>query len=1302
MKRTKLCPVFAFVLLAMGEVGCGQAKKASSAPELPTLPPPFRAARTGRETPLFRTVSSLKAGQACERPTYTAGNKLVAIRAGNDNNLHLSVSGRELMSIAFWGAIPKLGFGYPFAELPGKPSSFAFDAATGRTTFTRPYLSATNHPAVFSYTLKPVGPGRLALSWDSGSEVPVSPWFMFPTPYRRHRLTIGGVPVAKADREALMQKARNGRRYSGTLVYDADRPAEFFTCELGNTAGYTEETIDLPHIAGTEEERYSLTFRLENSTRGSIVIDLGESELRSEGTPPPVGNIDFWGEDATEVPLRPTRNLMPNPSFEQGMRYWIWTGGGASYIATNTPRYEAVAGGRFGRSALLIRGFPSEPGLISFPIPLESGKPYTLSFYLKAAPGAAHGNFSAGLASAAAGGKIGNTLWGDTSKKEAHFVATPGWTRHERHFTADGGGFRLYVDGWDALVDGIQLEPGTQATPFACAPIEADFVTARPDNDLSAGEPFASALACTGAPGTSGTVAIEIQNGYRETVYTNTLPVTIGPDGTARVPLALPEKRLGLGLFRVRTLTTVPGTPPYAEFYRFSVMRKLANRHPTASLFGPADMSHGLRISTGRQTAARKFVDWGFGCVTWFRTSRDSARYYGLFREYGVTNWQTTIGDELWAACSTNPASPFVTRGPGISAYSFAYRQPAVTPAMVAFTEKVTDALCARLPHDIFPYLSFSNEEEGGLSELKTPFDDYARLQTAVGRVARRHGFKCTPTSGTSGYNLLRGFDAYEGYLAAAGRAGFKYDALSIHPYGSIDKGALSSSDLDEELQRLIDQGRRHGYGDETPILCTEGFNIPETFVPEWNAGPDYDSYQAGKPTYDFGHRELLQAFSAMRLYLICLKYWPRVRCFNCWVWHPYLDLRLTPILLAACVNTLGNEFGDVSFAGDVRPAAGIRGYCFRHLPDGSGVAALWSTLPDVDNGYRSSPVLSVKFTQPVTFLDAMGNPRSACRSPEGYVSIPVTPAPLILKAADPARLLSDLRTACSGSAADSIAVAFGPRPDGSAAALLQNQTDRRQHGRLEVADQSIPYDLKPRASATLPIRLPGDSSDPARPHIWNHAYALRPAAGGEPATGVWRMESLRVLPTAGRRWKSVPALSLTNRCPPSADVPAATVQLAYDGDALGLRILLASGGTLRPDTFEVSIDVGADGRRHPALGLDDNDYVYSITRGPQTGTCSLRRLRCVDKQLAQGLNTPTPEEAAAKIPCSWRKTGDGREEILLSLPARYLAPLALRPGTLAGLGLDFRAGGEVILSDSAEPGQPCSGHPERWPLILL
>ena len=213
-------------------------------------------------------------------------------------------------------------------------------------------------------------------------------------------------------------------------------------------------------------------------------------------------------------------------------------------------------------------------------------------------------------------------------------------------------------------------------------------------------------------------------------------------------------------------------------------------------------------------------------------------------------------------------------------------------------------------------------------------FDEYFKAQSAAARGVRRANPNAIiiPTCGTSGYSRMRGYDAIEGYLNAARKHGFRYDAIAVHPYGNIDKGTLSQNDLDEETRasdrpdekvrlRQRDPDLFHGNVQHPGNLCSpHGEPIPPTIT-----------IRRGKPSYDFGNREFIHASSAARIYIMALKYWPQVQSVNIWVAQPFMDLSLTPILLCKAVNTLGTHLGDVAYLADVKPAAGIRGYVFRH-----------------------------------------------------------------------------------------------------------------------------------------------------------------------------------------------------------------------------------------------------------------------------------------------------------------------------------------------------------------------------------
>ena len=84
-----------------------------------------------------------------------------------------------------------------------------------------------------------------------------------------------------------------------------------------------------------------------------------------------------------------------------------------------------------------------------------------------------------------------------------------------------------------------------------------------------------------------------------------------------------------------------------------------------------------------------------------------------------------------------------------------------------------------------------------------------------------------------------------------------------------------------------------------------------------------------------------------------------------------------------------------------------------------------------------------------------------------------------------------------------------------------------------------------------------------------------------------------------------------------------------------------------------------------------------------------------------------TKEEAAKKIPCQFERTKSGYA-MTITFAQRYLEPIVLKPGFVAGCGLylhDHDAPewkNSKGLSTSTEAGKPCDGHPELWPLMVL
>ncbi|MBU4461208.1 MAG: hypothetical protein KJ579_11615, partial [Verrucomicrobia bacterium] len=398
----------------------------------------------------------------------------------------------------------------------------------------------------------------------------------------------------------------------------------------------------------------------------------------------------------------------------------------------------------------------------------------------------------------------------------------------------------------------------------------------------------------------------------------------------------------------------------------------------------------------------------------------------------------------------------------------------------------------------------------------------------------------------------------------------------------------------------------------------------------------------------------------------------------------------------------------------------------------GTGLAPVWCTSADVENGLKKCPVLAVRFDQPVEFVDFMGNGRTAAPDKQGYIRMPVTPAPLFVKAKDVAKLAKALQAAEPDDTSASWTVSFRPTADGRIVASLKNLTGRVQRGVLEVGGRKIPYDLKGNGEAALPIPAAGDGAAANVLHAWNVAYRLLPESG-DPVSGEWKMDYFFVPRTDGMpKWEALPAIAITNRCTkgdPRAIRPGdhdATYRMAWDSSNIYLRIEVADDNLLsdpeywkRPNAetqlwnvdgaLEVHFDTGANGRSNVGKTFDNDDYRYdfSPTKDGKDGAGQVWRFREVYHQLADGINMASKEEAAGKVACRYERTKAGYAMTIV-FAQRYIEPIVLKAGFVAGFGLHLHdrdtpeRGGGKGLSTATEEGRPCDRHPELWPLMVL
>lgn len=1368
LKNVKVFKFVLSTLLAFCSVeGFSNSNETRTLPPLPN-PAPLRPIATSGERiapRLNHENHSTKKGEGFAVPYFQAGNKTLYVRRGGsplgetrpDTKRNLSgalnpkffIGDHLLASFSFWGGNKNGSGGYPFKELEDSPDRVVFDENKNLYTCTRTYISKDGGRAEFVLTMRTLPDGKLEMAWDTGSEEGVDLWIVF-SQFRGKSLSFGGVAFSQSSKNDLLS-GRDGAIdtvVKGSLNFDGGNPVGSFRIlfEDESASGKLTESCK----SSKRGDKFGLIYRSlklgKNSKKssGKIILDFGECAV-AKNARALSGTIDFWECDATDVPLAATRNLIPNPSFEQGLRYWRVRGEGNDLDIDQLPAFEIVKGGIFGDNAAVLR----KHSQYLFPLSLKPDKKYVLSLYAKAID--KNANLRVPVQNAGTGGNYpGKWGFGDFSNKECQFKLSSEWKRFSRVIKGDAAGARILLQGKNVMLDGLQLEESESGEPtdFVAPALEGNFLTSgAPLNDVSFGEPINARLEIIGKSGETGNVKISIKNIFYENLFEKDFSVKLDKSGKATLNIPLDEKKLGCGVFVVRADYALAGQPAYTDYYRFSVMKKLSNTHPTKDIFGTG---FGFTQHADRDAAARKFMEWGFGSTTWYKPIRSPKMQQELEKTKGVTalfkKYKTSNNIIAVSAVTDEMVKLGGLREWKKNLSSDKNQRLQITEQMEKIIEENAYQLVKNTPPEVMECVAFGNEEESLTAGI---YDEYAKAQLAVYRGAKRANpnVKVAPTHGTSGYSKSRGRDAIDGYLQAAKKRGIYYDAVGVHPYWNYDYDP--NWDFDENITYLRSRLRHYGYPDTTTMYMSECGNMCDAEIPQWGTYW-YDNYKGGKASYDFGNQEIFQACLYARNYIAALKFYPQLRSVNVWTPQPYIDYNFAPLLLCKTVNTLGNLYPDVEFVDDIRPSAKIRGYSFK-LKDGSGkgIAAIWSSDLSVVKGQRACPKIRVKFGQPVEFFDFDGNPRSARVDADGFTLIPITFAPLSIKASDVKKLTQALQNAEVEDSSNDIQVLFQPTVSGGVNAAVSNFTGRKLGGKILIGKNEYPYSIAGKSTENILLADSSQGTDFCKLYKWADNFRIIPDKG-EKIEGVWDMQYFYIPRVEGTpHWDKIPSLPMNNKMlrkpiksgSDSPDDVSGTYKLAWDSQNLYLRVEIKDNQFVTfPDEWKnpaskkalyifdgainVYFDCAADARskvtsaRASGTGqnasegqYDTNDYVYHFapTADGSDGAGSVWRWLEVDQQLADGVNMPKKEEASEKIKCDFKRTSDGYI-YTITFANRYIEPILLKEGSIAGFGIclhdrDKNSNGAVVyksISNSSKNGVHTDSNPHLYPLMIL
>jgi hypothetical protein len=1158
------------------------------------------------------------------------------------------------------------------------------DEAKGTATWSRRYGLPDGRTNVVSYAVSGGPDGRIAVDWDLGIDIESAKAYPHGLPW-----IVSYCPAGTDMPTPKNCTFETGGEAAGDYLA-VTFPKDWFWISKwypGNRPGsHHYRFLKAGNFTGGGAPK---------ATRGRIVIDFGRTAELLEKPIPPYDGVDFWGANAWDVPRPPTRNLMVNGSFEQKWKGWRWFWGGNwyEYAPPGKERFGIVDGGLFGGKALVVRATqPHVASIISASVPTIDGQKYTISWYARSTGGKDVWHYVK-VASAGMGGKF------DRLARPKYKKAGGEWRRFSFTIDADGAGIYLIVDSGpgELLVDGIQIEKGAEATEYVEDPVVGTLFTANADNDIRLGEPIGARLAMQVKKGVSGQVRVCVKNYYSEILFDKTFPVADG-----ETPLDLDPAALGTGVFVVSMHYAVKDAAreyAYSDYQRFCVSQPLENTHPTAKFF--SGQAWFTRVERGADVA-RKMKEWGIGSVGW--SSVGNSQYASntntapLFRENRIAGILHPV-----SYCYPNGHKLYL----GLRATN-------ITDALVKeWEDRAYESAKACAPDDDL-WTAFNEEESWVRAHIGA--ENHFKLVQACYRGCRRafdeRGLKLrfAPTHGCSHYFRGKNQDIIDTYLETADRHGFKYDAVAIHSYANIDGSILGPHDADVETDHLIERMRHYGYDDKTPILFSECYNMMPMYIPEWGVIDWFDGRHCGMPSQDLGQREFLHAAAMARLWITALKHWPRLCYVNTWQFMiPFLDHNLTPPMWLKMVNTLGHLFPDPRFCGEAQPFANVRAKAFRSR--GKAVMAVWTTDNDVERGIKKGPRLSMRLPADVRFVDLMGNVRTAVADSAGETVVPLTAAPLFLVSSNAEALLKAVEEAGTDDASVALRADIRPAADGSVELSLENLVKSPQETQFG--------NLPGRGTLTARI-VPPQTVRPMEMYSFTTNFPF--------LANRWRLDWFYV-PKCGAKpdWTNIPAVPITNEVRFAKDAPVtmkANFRAAWNKEKFFLRVEVEDDVVLGENDYksfdpkhlyrcdgclEVYFDGFADGRITNRSVFDQNDMRYDFVYG------RVWRQQAVNWQLAQGTASATDEEIRQKLEQRVVKTEKGYA-YEIAIAARYMAPVELKAGTRASLGLyihdrddhsrdrrSFALGpNENGLSLATEPGKVCNNNPFLWPEFIL
>lgn len=1287
------------------------------------------------ETKLMKSVGYSRVAPS-RQYAFSCGNKELFIASDSpEPSFELTDMGLPLASFRYWGKT-KAGEGFPFNNaLPDVGLSQGTKAITASRTFT----TNSKDDSLFMANAKLLDDGLIALDYSCAMPIDgklTEGELLFElSPYAR----ISGMTVRLGDNdivfpkddEAPVNKTLFNGDFSGKIVLFADCPDKAITIEILGKHQISVKALRVAAaVAAPNSCRGEIRVQCDAGGTLKLKLDLRNNSPEALETADTFAGINFWKNDRLRIPdFAASKNLIQNPSFEAGLRYYRDFGWGCDYPGVDRDVFTIDdTMSHTGKRCLKTKAWKDKASgfLSTFAIPTVPGKQYTFSCFARAdSPGM-------WLSFRCTSGEWGNfPKLGNGASKDRNFELTEKWNRYTATFTAPNAAINFMFsvnnlggkqDIRSAWLDDLQLEEAGTASPYDAPPICVNLNGGKEGNFFAPGDKMDLKLRIHAAANTKGVVTYEVEDFFYSTIFSGSFEFITGADGetTVNFPVEL-EDKLEKGLFVVKSEVKMADGNGNTDFHRLSVMEPVSEDFPGKKMFAVSPPS-GFHLTARANFDVLRLSQLGFGSTNYqyYKIENDIFVRHGMknsgsgIADYGPSHWRKDclVSDDL--------RERFLKES-----YSDSLRDE---------TARISFEMAKAYPWIKAWFLQGESDAHKFKCLEDKDYDGFAKLTLAC----RQGVLKADPTLTFmlegGPYNMMPsgGIASLDNWLTAAEKIApdVRFDAFAIHPYRPVPE----NPDLDADADTLLKMLGRHGYHSE-PVYWNEGiYNCPWR-IPEWgldvHRGCSTDHWRCGTPSYHMGWAERISAAYYARSYLVALKHADRINQFNGWnAEYTIFDADRGIFALAKVPNTLCHLLGGAKFAKDIRFAANCRAYVFEDR-QGRPVAALWSHIDEVDRGLERGPVAKMCFkgVQP-EFIDLMENVVAPTTSVDGLVEVPVTPFPVFIrgKAGSLDSLCGAIANCTlSGSKQFPIDISLKLVSRKAASLSFDNRISRRFIGEATLGGSKFKLSIPEGAmmvhefalpshvpfgsieQISLPLAICEEGGGSTKRDLSLGAFAC--AKGSD--SGSWIELT--------NRWQSKTKEG-TSKLPVDAKAIGAgdmdaQFKLSWDKRNLYLKVKVVDNKNFFPkggnfnrdykcDSVQIYIDTLGDnaGRKSKSL-FDFNDYSYTLSCDALTGKARLYREAAPDQQVAGGLAAPKPNTVVEGVDASVTLVPDGYV-YSVALPTEMLLPLTLKAGTFFRLGLMVNdndgEGRKSGLVNTRGPGTQPYSNPEQWPGVIL